>query len=274
MAEVVGVAFDEFVQGGLLDDADVTVKRARWETWDYNGKQAPIFALGLDLEDSDGQVHNEHLSCGELRFFVPSADGKLAVPSGTAKKLNLNTNAVAFILSFMNADTAGAITAAFKVQGDISLLEGVKMHVIRKAQPKRAGLAIVADPATAQPGQTVREKTQLLCEKVLAYVGGAAAPGAVANKTAPAAAAAPAVAADPNEDLAVGALIGMLGENGNTLKQGVIAGKFFSSAAVKAMELTAPVKNAILGIIVKPAFLGASDRPWSYDAASNTVTMG
>lgn len=272
MAEQQGVAFDEFTQGGRLDDADVLVKRARWATWDYKGKTAPVFALDLDLEDGEGQVHEEHLSCGELRFFVPSADGRLAVPSGTASKLNLNTNAVAFLLSFMNADTKGEITAKFKKEGDVSLLEGLRLHVVQKAQPKRAGLAITAD-AAAQPGQPPREKTQLICEKVISYVGGAAPAAAGTTQAAPAAAAAPAGSSE-TEDLAVGCLIGMLGENGNTLKQGVIAGKFFQSPAVKAMELSGPVKNAVLGIIVTPKFLGAPDRPWSYDAASNTVSMG
>lgn len=268
-----GVAFDEFVQGGLLDDADVTILGSRFSTWDYNGKQAPVFALKVTMTDDEGAQHEQYLSCGELRFFVPSTDGKKAVPVGTAQKLNLNTNAVAFLLSVMNADKVGTLTAALKASGDASLLEGLKVHVVRKAQPKRAGLAITAPGVEGVPQ---REKTQLLVEKIIAYAGGVAAPAGAAAPVAAAGAAAPAAAAPVSEvdDLAVGALCTLLGENGNSMVSTAIAGKFFSSPAVKAMELDPATKNKVLAVVVQPGFLGAAGRPWTFDAASKTVTMG
>lgn len=279
MAEEQGAMFDEFVQGGLLDDADVTIVGSRFSTWDYNGKQPPIFALKVTMVDGEGAQHEQYLSCGELRFFVPSTDGKKAVPVGAAQKLNLNTNAVAFLLSVMNADTVGTLTSALKATGDASLLEGLKVHVVRKAQPKRAGLAIVAPDATGNvPAQ--REKTQLLVEKILAYAGGVAAPAAAAKPAvaagtaAPAPVAAAAAAVSDVEDTAVGALCALLAENANSLPITAVAGKFFSSPSITGMGLDPATKNKVLGVIVQPVWVGAPDRPWKFDAASKIVSLG
>lgn len=274
----VGALFDEFVQGGLLDDADVLVTGSRFSTWDYNGKQpTPVLAIKLTMVDGDNNQHEQYLSSGELRFFVPSTDGRLAVPVGNQQKLNLNTNAVAFLLSVMNADTQQALSNQLKATGDVSLLEGVRMHVVRKAQPKRAGL--IQAPGTE--GQPQREKTQLLCEKIIAYAG-QAAPAAGAKPAAPAAApaagaAAPAAAGGELDDTTVGVLLRLLSENGNSLKVSAIAGKFFGAAAFKDggdSAMTAPQRNAVLGLIVKPDFLGADGRPWTFDKAANTVSLG
>lgn len=273
----VGAMFDEFVQGGLLDDADVLIKGSRFSTWDYNGKQPqPVLAIHLSMEDGEAQVHEQYLSSGELRFFVPSSDGRLAVPVGNQSKLNLNTNAVAFLLSVMNAATDADWLAKFKGSGDVSLLEGMRMHVIRKAQPKRAGII----QAPGVEGQPQREKTQLLCERIISYPGQAApaagkseqaAGKSAVTATAPAAAGG---AASEVDDTAVGALCTVIGENGNSMKVSAIAGKFFSSAGVKSMELPPATKNAVLGVIVKPDFLGAAGRPWTYDKVAGTVSLG
>lgn len=279
MAAEVGALFDEFVQGGLLDDADVLITGSRFSTWDYNGKvSTPVLALKLTMLDAENNQHEQFLSSGELRFFVPSSDGKLAVPVGNQQKLNLNTNAVAFLLSVMNADTAQALSNGLKATGDASLLEGVRMHVIRKAQPKRAG--IIQAPGTE--GQPQREKTQLLCEKILAYAGQTAPPAAAKTAAAPAASApataAPAAAAGGElDDTTVGVLLRLLSDNGNSLKVSAIAGKFFGAAAFKDggdSAMTAPQRNAVLGLIVKPDFLGAEGRPWTFDKAAGTVSLG
>lgn len=274
---VVGALFDEFVQGGLLDDADVLVKLSRFSSWDYNGKQpTPVLAIKLVMVDGENNEHEQYLSSGEMRFFVPSPDGTVAIPVGAQKKLNLNTNAVAFLLSVMNADTQGQLAAALKATGNVSLLEGVRMHVVRKAQPKRTGL--IQAPGTE--GQPQREKTQLLCEKILAYAGQAAPPAGVKAAAVPAAtaaAAAPAAAVNSElDDLTVGALLTLLSENGNSLKPSAIAGKFFGAAAFKAggsMPLEGPVKNSVLGLIVKPEFINAPGRPWTV-GADGTISLG
>lgn len=168
-----GAMFDEFVQTGLLDDADVVVLRARFEQWDYRGKQAPVLALGLDLldlRDPEAKVVDEHLSAGDLKFFVPSADGKQAMPCGAQLKLNINTNAAAFIISLMNADARQQMATKLKGSDDISIIEGMALHIKRKDQPKRPGIA--APEHAAAPGAAPdRPRQQLIVTAVHTYPG-------------------------------------------------------------------------------------------------------
>src|SRR3954463_13477960 len=98
MAVEQGAIFDEFVEGGLLDDADVLVRSARFAKWNYNGTQKDSLFLRTVLVTDDGKEHEEYLSAGDLRFFVPSSDGTKAVPVGAQTKMNINSNFGAFIL--------------------------------------------------------------------------------------------------------------------------------------------------------------------------------
>lgn len=273
--EEVGASFEEFSQGGLIDDADVTIKLARFTTWDYNGKTAPVLALQVNMEDAEGQIHEQYLSSGDLKNFRPSADGTKAVPNGDQTKLNMNTNAVAFLISLMNADTRGELAAKLRPSGDVSLLEGLRCHIIREAQPKRPGIVAPG----VEEGQPQFAKTCLKVASIIAYPwekGGAVKPAA-AGKAAPAVnAAAPAAAAmgagEEVENMAVGMLIGILAANGGSIKKSMIAGKVFSDPDLK--KESAPVRNGVLGIVVNEAFLGAEGRPWTFDKATSTVSMG
>lgn len=292
-----GAMFDEFVLGGLIDDADVVIQSARFATWDYKGQvNPPVLALKLELRDDENQVHEDYLSAGDLKFFVPSSDGRKAIPVGSQQKLNLNTNAVEFLISLMNADTRGQLAAKIKGGDDISVIDGTRVHIVRKAQKKRAGLVIqAAEPQPGQlPGQPQREKRVLTVEKVLAYPGeavGAAgavaapAPGAITPATAapgvvaaaPATAAAPAAPAGSEAvmNAALGTLFTILGEAGGSIKKAQIAGKVFSNADVKLMA--AADRNSLLGMIVRDDFLASAlvaGAGVKYDQASGTVTLG
>jgi len=259
-AEERGAMFDEFVATGGFGEGEATVKMARFNNWDYRGKVAnPILALRLDLVDAQGGEHEEQLSAGELRFFVPSSDGKKAIPVGSQTKLNVNTNAVIFLLSLMNADTRGEMTKRLRAGDDISILDGLKVYLISEAAPKRATIQ-----AATTPGQEARVQTVLKVQKVLAYpweANGAAAP-AVAAAAAPAAAApaapaaaAPAAAAASGENdvLAAQTLLNIIATNGGSIAKSALAGKVFSDPEVK--KLAVPVKNAILSLVVNDAFL-------------------
>jgi hypothetical protein len=156
------------------------------------------------------------------------------------------------------------------------VIDGVRIHVVRKAQPKRPGIQ-APEMAAAQAN---RQATQMLVEKLIAYppsMGGAVAPAA-ATKGAPAAATggngAAGAAAPTGEtaEMAVGLLCQLIAEAGAPLKVSAIAGKVFTNADMKAQP--APVRNAVLGMIVKPEFLGAEGQPWSYDKAAGTVALG
>lgn len=276
MAEV-GATYDEFVQGaGRLDDVDVTIKTARWSQWDYRGKvDPPVLALAVIAIDPEGAEHEEYLSCGDLKFFVPSSDGKKAVPVGATTKLNINTNAVAFILSVMNADTRGELAAKLRSSDDISILDNVKLHVVQKPQPKRAGII-------AAPGILSAEgKTQLLAEKLLAYPweagaqtsGAKAAPAAAQQQQAPKAGNGAPPAPDPHAEMATGTLITIVSEAGGSIKKTAIAGKVFSNADMKAQP--APVRNAVLGLIVRDDFLASlAETGIAYDKATGMVSLG
>jgi hypothetical protein len=272
----VGATFDEFVEGGFgFDDVDVTVKAARFAQWDYRGKiPAPVLALKLDMVDAEGKEGEEFLSSGELRFFVPSSDGKKAIPVGNQAKLNINTNAVAFILSLMNADTQGLLAAKLRGGDDISVIDGVQVHVVRKAQPKRPGIA-TPEVAAAQGGNS-RVQTQMLVEKLIAYppsMGGGTVAGAAKGATASAPAAAGGAAPTGEiADMALGLLVQLISEAGAPLKVSAIAGKVFTNPDMKAQP--APVRNAVLGLIVKPEFLGAEGQPWTFDKQAGTVSLG
>ena len=253
MASEVGASFDEFVQGtGRLDDVAVKIQSARFSNWDYKGKIAqPVLALKLELMDGEGVLHEEYLSAGDLKFFVPSNDGKKAIPVGSQAKLNINTNAVQFLIDLLNADTKGEWAAKIKGTDDISVLDGGTIHVVQKAQPKRASISAV-------PGQENVTKTVLSVSKVLIYPWEAGKAAAPAAKAPAAGAAAPAAAAGPAPtgaaaDAAGPILLGIVAEAGGEIKKQAIAGKVFGNPDVKAM--TAAERNAILGIIVKDEFL-------------------
>lgn len=291
--------FDEFVLGGLIDDADVTILSARFATWDYKGQvNPPVLALRLELKDDENQVHEDYLSSGDLKFFVPSNDGKKAIPVGSQQKLNLNTNAVEFLLSLMNADTRGQLAAKIKGGDDISVIDGTRVHIVRKAQKKRPGITITAtEPVPGQlPGQPPREKRVLTVERVIAYPGeavgaagtaqapapGAAIPAATAAPVAAAAVAPPAAGgngavagSEATMNAALGTLITILAEGGGSIKKAQIAGKVFSNADVKTMAVAD--RNALLGMIVRDDFLASALVVGSgvkFDPASGTVTLG
>lgn len=289
-----GAMFDEFVVSGLIDDADVTIESARFVSWDYKGQvQPPVLALQLWLVDGDGNKHDDYLSAGDQKFFVPSSDGRKAIPVGSQQKLNLNTNAVEFLISLMNADTRGQLAAKLRAGDDIGIIDGVKVHVVRKAQKKRAGIQIQATaPDPSQPGQAPRQKTVLTVEKLIAYPWEAAGAAASASTQAPAGAVAagapapvaaapagngaagPAVAADL-QATTVGTLLQTVAESGGSIKKSQIAGKVFSNPDVKAMPT--PVRNSLLGLIVRADFLtseAVASMGIKYDAASDTVALG
>ncbi len=270
MSNETGAMYGEFVQGGgALDDVDVTIVTGRYIPWDYKGKIAqPVLGLQLKIVDAEGGEHEEVLSAGDLKFFVPSADGKKAIPVGSQQFLNINTNAIQFILSLKNADTRGELAAKMATTDDVStFLDNLGIHVVQKAQPKRATIS-------AQAGPDAALKTRLDCSKINRYPWEAAgaAPAAKAPASAPAtqaaapAAAAPAAAGgvDVNE-VAMGVLLAILGDAGGTIKKTAIAGKAFGRADVKA--LATPVRNAMLALIVKDDFLGQ----FGYDAATQMV---
>lgn len=286
---IVGAMFDEFVVGGLLDDADVTLRTVRFRSWDYNGNiKEPVLGLQFEMVEDDGTVTVDVGSAGELKIFQPSPDGKKAVPMGATKKLNQNTNAVLTLLSLMQADTRGELAAKLRATDDISILDGTKVHILRKPQPKRKNMPVITAPdMPAGQVQQKREQMYISIEKIISYpwetspVATAAAPAtataavatpAAAVQAAPVAAAAPAAGA--NVDIANAVLIDILAANGMSMPRAALAGQVFKNETM--LKLPPAQKNAILGMMVGDAYLtgAAAAMGVKFDPAVGVISLG
>lgn len=184
-----GISFkpSETVTGGLLQDVDVRINKARYTVFDYNGKaEKPALTVAIAMEPVDGgEEFVQYYSAGSLERFAPSEtsdgsplssvgdEGCFVVPSegSTATQLSRSSNFIFFIQELVNASFPED-----RIGDDISVLEGTVMHVIRKAAPKREG-----GPA---PVEGAREKTILVPSKVLKLPWEKGAKGAAKAATA------------------------------------------------------------------------------------------
>lgn len=272
---------DAVAGGALIDDVDVTIKACRFRLWDYNGTiPNPVLGLEVVFVDDDGGEQSQVYSAGDTKHFVPSEDGSEAVAVGSHQNLNDSTNAMAFMVSLVNAGFSEE-----KIGDKVSVFEGTKVHVNQVPQPKRKNLATVGGPKD--------NKTVLLVSKILAFPwdkaqakapGKAAAPKGVAPKAAaPAQAAAPvAHAAAPAgngaatggngadasalNSIAMEAMLGIVMGKGGSITKGAIAQEAF-----KALQAH-PNRNALVQMVYSDEFLKQPGAPWQYDGT--TVSMG
>lgn len=134
---------NDFVQGGLLNDVDVEIVSARFVAWDYDGTlpSPDVLAVKLDLKviDTD-EEHSDYISCGKIADFAPNGDddGATLEPQGSKSKLSKNSNWWLFLMSAVEVGLDPTPLNA----GNISVLDGMKFHLVRKAAPKREGLTI------------------------------------------------------------------------------------------------------------------------------------
>lgn len=151
---------DEMVQGGLMDDFDGLVTKARYCPWDYNGTlDHHVLGVGVTIQpynengEPEGDPFVQTYSAGDLEQFAPSMDGKLpvdlqaesetgeeyegiyALRVGSKAQLNNNTNWAQYVMALLEAGfDRGLLTPA------VTWLEGVFGHWNRIPQKKRAGL--------------------------------------------------------------------------------------------------------------------------------------
>jgi hypothetical protein len=249
---------------GLIDDADLTVKEARFLLYDYNGTiQNATLALGLILVDDEGKEYEQYFSAGDPKHFVPSKDGKRAIQVGQKTGLNDNSNFAMFIMALVNAGFPED-----QLSDDVSAFEGLYAHWNRQAQPERSGLA--QGQKQAEKG---REKSVLVPTKILAMPG-EAKKGAAKGKTAATAKAAPSKAngssttapADDLDSAATDAVLTVLGDAGGSLEKVKLSPALFKQLAKD------PNRNKIVQIAFRDDFLGAEDKPWNYDGS--TISLG
>lgn len=246
--------------GGLIDNVDAVINDAAFTIWDYdqpvNNRTTLALRLTLGYTGPDGEPAQalQYYSAGDPKFFVPSEDGKMAIPVGNKTALNSNTNLGQLLMALINAGFTG------KLGDDISVIVGVNAHWQRVAQPKRDGLP-------SQQGQAAndRPKTLLVPVKVHAATGAKAAPKTAAKttpKTAPAAATPPAAAAadadgDADEALAT-TIMEVLQEKGAMSKAKLLTALFKPLAAFGAQ------RNAMLKRAGDDTFL-TDGGPWGFD---------
>lgn len=153
-----------FSAGGLLNDADVEIVSSRFTVYDYNGMitdpaQMSV-ALRLEMKTLEaGEEHVEYFSLGRAPDWMIDNDGKTIDPVA-GKKPNSNSVFSFFVQSLLEAGFDDSLLDS----GDISVLEGLKVHVIRKAAPESwknlPGMKKADD-------KDKREKTYLAVDKIL-----------------------------------------------------------------------------------------------------------
>lgn len=253
--------------GGLLDNADVIIKSARFAPWDYNGAiQTPVLAAAITYQNrEDDSVTIQYYSAGDMKNFVPSEDGRQAIPVGKAEGLNESSNFYAFLTSLVNSGFP-----VDKITNDISVFDGLECHVDRVPQPKRKGMAAAADNSN---------KTILIVSKITKYPwdsaassAPAAAPKAVgkvtpATPTANQGQGSGAVGAgSPVEAKADETVMGILMAKGGECAKPVLAQEVFKVLAKD------PDRNTIVQMAYKDEYLGAPGKPWAFDGT--TVKLG
>ncbi len=263
---------DNFIQGGLIDDFDGIIKTARWVSYDYGGKSnKPALALHIAYQYEGGE-HDEYYSCGDLERLRPNpADGgKTLLPSDG--HIVISTNAGEFLKSIV-----GAGFPKTKLANDISVFDGTCVHTLREIQAERKGLKN-QEPSDKGPKTILKVKTILSMpweKSKLNFSGSTNARAAGAPRTSTAAGApAQTQTAAPTGDLTPVAerhVLGILGTNGGTLNKNLLPAKLFESCTQSGEQ---GLQTGIMNLAFRNEWLGAAERPWKFDIASNTVSLG
>jgi hypothetical protein len=254
---------DAIAGGGGLNDADVTITQARFRLWDYNGAiQVPVLGLSIDFETEDGGKANQVYSAGDTKHFVPSDDGRQAIPVGKLEGLNENTNCMAFLASLVNSGFPED-----KLGDDISVIEGTKVHIDQVPQPKRPGVS------GGDKNKTLGIVTKLLGLPNEGTKAGKAKVSKAATKGQPVAQtqASPATngAEDPDaiHGETVGHILSILAAKGGSVEKKALSNELFK------LVQKDPNRNKIMALGFKDEFLNGAmgEVPFSYNGT--TIAM-
>lgn len=283
----------DFIAGGLLDDFDGRITRARLVPWDYNGNADHFsLAVALTIQPDEGNEFTQYYSAGSLEHFVPSMDSKVPVnldawtpqrdpddnsvtntaevegvfayKVGKRAQLNNNTNYAHFLgkLVELNFDPSN-------ITPDIRFLEGIYGHFDRipqqernlKNQKERKTAATIlvltslkdAPPAAKAPAKSGGVKTSK------------SAP--IAATTTPAATTATAPATDGLDAQLQAVILELLANNDGTIAKGALlaqVSKSFDGAA----------KSAVIRRVTDGKFLANANNGWTLTDNGNTLTLG
>jgi hypothetical protein len=303
----VGLGLDNFVEGGgLWDDFDGEILECQFVEFDYNGTiDEPVLAMAVEirnLEEEDdptpvegGGTKNpfvQYYSAGDLKNFVPSADGKEAVPVGSKTGLSKNCKAFKLISSMIKAGFDQT-----KIGKSIAVFEGSRFHFKRVEDEEREFRGKKNRPGQDEDKGKRRKPETLLAESILAAPAtGKPGPGKPngAARPAPAAAAParPAAAARPappravpppaapaapapstiDPDAATQAqnyIIEVLAAGDGTHAKIGLSKDFVNWAKVTGLAI--PLRNKAIQLLGNDEFLSNPEYGWTYDGETLTL---
>lgn len=247
----VSFAPDAFVAGGLINDVDVEVEHAEFTVDGPEGYSESALFLKLSLKQDDGSIVDQWWSAGKKAYenFTPTDDGARLQQTGSSTGLVRGSN----LHTFMESLVAKGFPKA--KCDDASNLKGIKMHVVQVPQKRGAGMS---------PAKDDRERTILVCERLISLPGekgrskaAAKPPARAAAPAAPAPAAeapAAAAAAEANGDAESQALAAiqtvLSAAKDNQLSMKLLRASVFRSLSGTPTE----DRNAILKLV--------TDTPW------------
>lgn len=244
-----------FVEGGgLIDDVDVDFKSCLFSMFDYNGKISPgVPSLKIDMVMEDDEEATQYYSMGSGNDWIPSEDGCQLLAVGKANSIRMTSNGGIFLKSLIDAGFP-----VDKLGDDITVLDGLKAHVIRVPAPKRPGLKT----QDRDDGKNF-EKTILIVGEILTLPWEKSKPKGVPASRGKAVAKGKTTAvpkkAEPKEDMNDAAVMAVLSilESEGTITKKELPSKIFQT------EKENPDRNAIVKAVFDDAFLEAG--PWEYE---------
>jgi hypothetical protein len=227
--------------GGILNDVNATIIKARFAMFDYMGKQEPTPAIQLTLQPEEGEEQEQAWSLGSTQDWRPSEDGRYILminPNKTDAKLNKNSNGGILLTSMVEKGVPVVLLA-----GDITKLEGMKCHWVQIPDTRN----LTKGKRTGKDGKQY-DKTILVVSALVSLPTGSA----TAASPAGAAAASVSSAASDVTESAVGTLTQLVLEAGDAFAKKDLAGK-----AMAALEGNAK-KTQILQVMFKDEFIKAN----------------
>jgi len=256
-------------EGGLFDDVTVRIEKARFESFNYQGKSVAAPGIVLGLKDiNDESDYEQFYSMGSAKDWTPSEDGTELLYVGSAENpfIRKSTNGMHLITSIIDS---GFPPEDF--YADVSAFEGMVCHMQRIPAPKRSGIAKKTGPDGKEYADTI-----LVVDKIVTLPGeaeskpkakAAGAPAGAKKSTGKKGASAKkkASVADDSSlaDKATAYLIEQLAENPDGVQKKDLPVMFVSHFKTDAD------RNKLVNLVYADEFL--ANGPWTYEGSTITL---
>ena len=266
---------DNFVEGGLIDDFDGIIQKARFVLFDFNGKSDERICILLEGVTKDGDAWSQYYSAGDPKRLTPSPDGTMAIPvGGSATSIVNSSNAAQLLTSVVNNGFPKD-----RLTRQITFLEGMGAHFRRVAQPERKGLkkkeddqrenqTLVVEKIHWLPGETPKFQPGVAKTAATGVPAGVTSAAAGIPITPVAAGMPTSGAAAPADDKTQAYIIQLLSSNNGKINKQVLPQQLFQVCSKD------PDSNKILTIAFSNDWLGNAARPWKFDANSGEISIG